>query len=218
MTSDSRYRIPIVGHGEGASACYTGLVMERWRLVVGFEGGYEVSDLGRVRRVGAGRGSRVDRVLRTRANNSGYQVVGLWMRNRPFHRLLHRLVAVAFLGTVPPGHEVNHINLTKSDCRAANLEYVTRGENLRHRAAVGIGRGEQNGASKLTENQVRAIRTAHQQGVGYKRLAREHGVSPRGVRAIVKRSTWGWLAPSDQDGEGGVAPPPALHLEPRLAP
>ena len=109
---------------------------------------------------------------------------------------MHRLVADAFLGPCPIGHEVNHKNLDKADNRTANLEYVTRSENLLHRSAAGIGRGERNGTSVLTEAIVREIRARYRYGggPGYKRLGHDYGVSWGTVRDIISRRTWGWVA------------------------
>ena len=47
----------------------------------------------------------------------------------------HVLIAFVFLGPCPPGYEVNHKNLDKTDNRIQNLEYVTHKENIRHARA-----------------------------------------------------------------------------------
>jgi hypothetical protein len=94
---------------------------ESWRQVVGFPG-YEVSEHGRVRRSSSGR------VLRGRPTNH-YLSVCLSVRGHVEQRLVHRLVAEAFLGAIPTGGQVDHVNGIKADNRAANLEIVTPGEN-----------------------------------------------------------------------------------------
>lgn len=127
---------------------------------------------------------------------NGYWTCQPWVGNKARGPLLvHRLVADAFLGPCPVGHEVNHQNLDKADNRAANLEYVTRSENMLHAAKSGIGRGARNRQAVLTEADVREIRSRyrHGGGPGYKRLGREYGVSWSNVRSIVTRRTWGWL-------------------------
>lgn len=66
-----------------------------------------------------------------RAERMRYQSIRL--EQAPL-RLMHQVVAHAFLGPCPEGLQVNHRNLIKADNRAANLEYVTHKENMAHRA------------------------------------------------------------------------------------
>ena len=108
--------------------------------------------------------------------------------------LVHAIVALAFIGPCPDGHEVNHKNFVKHDNRAENLEYVTRSENLLHRSSAGIGRGESNGTSKLKRADVVAIRKRHTNGEGYKNLGKAFGVSWECIRNIVKGRVWKWVA------------------------
>lgn len=107
--------------------------METWIPVVepGFEGAYEVSSLGRVRRSRATHGASVGRVRKLTVMESGYLSVPIYTNNTPRNVFVHRLVAEAFLGT-SGGREVNHKNGVKSDNRPENLEFCTREENANH--------------------------------------------------------------------------------------
>jgi len=67
-------------------------------------------------------------------------------------------------------------------------------------AVRGPNQGERNPAAKLTENQVRAIRTAVAAGGTLRHIAKAFGVSERTARHIVRGTTWRVL-----DGSGGVA-------------
>jgi hypothetical protein len=168
--------------------------METWRAIPGFEGRYEVSSEGRIRRIGKGRGVVPGRVLKTQPLPAGYRLVPLWKDNVQHMQLVHILVAAAFHGPCPAGHEVNHKNLVNNDNRSDNLEYLTRSANLLHRAAAGVGRGERNGTNKLSEAAVVAIRERHANGEGYKNLGKAYGVSWECIRNIVKRRVWAWVA------------------------
>lgn len=72
---------------------------ESWRPVVGYEGVYSVSDLGRVRRDMAGKGARAGYVLRQRIDKqTGYPRIGLVVGGIQASRTVHSLVAEAFIG------------------------------------------------------------------------------------------------------------------------
>jgi hypothetical protein len=105
---------------------------ENWKPVVGFEGHYEVSDHGRVRRACAGKGTRIGRVLKTPPDTDGYPRVRLSRNGIQLDINVHILVAAAFIGPCPEGKEVNHKNLNRANNRAGNLEYSTHQENIQH--------------------------------------------------------------------------------------
>ena len=108
---------------------------ETWLPVVGWEGFYEVSDMGNVRSV-----ARViqrstapqyvrERVLRAPAGTHGYPRVNLSRNGAPRQFLVHRLVLEAFVGLPPDGLEALHGNGVRSDCRLSNLRWGTSAEN-----------------------------------------------------------------------------------------
>jgi len=133
------WRSRIVGRGDVPPADLVA-PCETWRAVTGLP--YEVSDLGRVRRTGAGRGAAPGRLVATRLINTGYVRVALWVENRRTEHLVHRLVAAAFCDEGPAGAEVNHKDGDKLNNVAANLEWVTRSENIRHRVALRAAHAE----------------------------------------------------------------------------
>lgn len=110
---------------------------------------------------------------------------------------VHRLVARAFIGEIPHGHQINHINGIKSDNRLENIEICTPSENQRHRANVlGINLNwyRSPGAMKLTEDNIRSMRTAAANGELFTEIAKKHGVSANCVSNIVKRKRWAHVA------------------------
>lgn len=168
---------------------------EIWRPVRKYEGLYEVSNLGRVRRSGGGRGARAGRILlRYDAHRDGYRFVQLSRRDKKRTVGVHVLVAEAFIGARPRGKFPNHKNLDKSDNRASNLEWLTRKQNAQHAIALGRkgGRalgGEENGRAKLTALQVAEIR--RQKGrIGQRVLAALCGVSKTAIQKIHQGKGW----------------------------
>ena len=111
---------------------------EKWLPALNFEGVYEVSSYGRIRRIGGGRGAKLGRILRPGVNRKeeGYLYLFLYKNCRSTRYYVHRIVAGAFHGPRPEGHEVNHIDGDKQNCRADNLEWVTKKENARHAVSV----------------------------------------------------------------------------------
>lgn len=120
---------------------------EEWRSVVGWEGWYEVSDLGRVRRIAPAMNLTGDGLLSLRWDGKHqYARVSLWRNNRGQQYPVHVLVAKAFIGLPPTDrHEVNHKDLDKANNKATNLEWMTGQENTQHAAAA--GRMSRHGAS-----------------------------------------------------------------------
>jgi len=168
---------------------------EHWLPVVGYEGWYEVSDLGRVRRKMDGPKSTVGRIRRLHLNGYGYFAVQLSAKGGRKTRHVHRLVAEAFLGKIPPGHEVNHISGVKTDNRLSNLEVVTRSHNRRHAIRMGLVRvnGEDNPNSKLTNDLVMEIRANCGDGSKYgikSEYARRLGVDTSLISQVVLGRAW----------------------------
>lgn len=109
--------------------------MEIWKPVIGYEEFYEVSSLGRVRRIPSydSRGHlRRERIRKTQRNAHGYEVVGLYREGFEKKFLVHDLVADAFLPNPNNLTDVNHINEVKYDNRLENLERCTRSYNCRY--------------------------------------------------------------------------------------
>lgn len=166
---------------------------EHWKAIADYPD-YEISDQGHVRRVTSRTCARAGHVLSSRGLRAGYPSVQLCRDGKRTSRTVHSLVAEAFIGSCPPGHEVNHIDGDKTHNSDINLEYVTRRANEQHAYRLGFkaASGERNGAAKLTTDQVQRIRDAaarpHRES--YHAIARTFGISERNVRAIVTRQTW----------------------------
>lgn len=162
--------------------------------VKGYEGLYEVSNMGRVRSldrtVSAADGRTMhikSRVLST-AGKSGrdrnYPAVTLWSENVGRTVQVHRLVAMAFLGPPQEGMMVDHIDGDTTNNTASNLEWVTCGENNRRAYEIGLKTPSHR---KLLGIQVREIRSSELSG---KELAKKFGISRATVSNIRTRKTY----------------------------
>lgn len=164
---------------------------EEWRAVLGYESVYEVSSLGRVRRIARAKGATPGKLLVLCLHPNGYYRVYLsWQGTRRSH-LVSRLVAAAFIGASKL--EVNHKDGDTHNNRLYNLEYNTRQENAAHARINGLyARGEQAHTANLNRHQVRQIRRLKGK-LTYKAIAARFGVTYSGVQAILCGRTWAWL-------------------------
>jgi len=171
--------------------------LEEWRPVCEFEGWYEVSDLGRVRRIAPnphGGMSFPERILRPCQSQNGYLAVSLscGRDGRTQRLLIHRMVLAAFTGPFAPDEQSNHINGVKADNRRCNLEKVSRRENIRHSWVNGLqppGYGRRYPNAKLTEDIVREIRRLAPQ-FSQVDLAKRFKVSQPLVSRVISRHLW----------------------------
>lgn len=97
--------------------------MENWKAVKNYEGLYEVSNLGNVRRNG--------KTLKPFKSNKGYYSIGLCKNGIRKARTIHQLVSESFLNFNQCGYElvINHKDFNKINNRVENLEIVTQREN-----------------------------------------------------------------------------------------
>ena len=124
----------------------------------------------------------------------GYQQVELYKNGEGKRITVHRLVAKHFVRKPEGKNEIDHINNDKTDNRAENLRWVTRGENVRNAFEEGLyenREGENSNTAKLTEEEVVEIRRLYEktEKTQYD-LADMYGVSQVQIGRIVRRETW----------------------------
>ena len=167
---------------------------EEWRDIPGYEGRYQVSNMGNVRsldrRVNVCHGAtrlmkgRVLKPADSKHNPHLYVQLGHKQAGSP----VHQLVALAFLGPRPEGLDVRHLDGDPRNNRADNLAYGTRTENILD--VYRIGRAWR----KLTVEQVHDIRARLQSGEKGRDLAKAYGVSETHISDIKTGRCYSWLA------------------------
>lgn len=173
---------------------------EVWRDINGYEGIYQISDLGRVksleRIVKSGNKMRKlkERIRTPVKHKLGYMCLNLSKESEIKGHLIHRLVATHFLPN-PNGYpEVNHIDGDKTNNIHTNLEWCTRKENINH--AIDTGLTKQNGVdshwSKLTNDEVFAIRIMYKKDerATYENLAEQFGVGASTIGRVVRKEVY----------------------------
>lgn len=172
---------------------------EIWKPVVGFEERYEVSNLGRLRSVPrkwhTERGVAEGRLLKTSIDKAGYEQIKLrGSTGNEKSATVHILVAAAFIGPRPEGNRIDHLDADRSNNKLSNLEYVTTSEDIRRMYERNGGRpafkGAGNPMAKVTDQKVRQIRRLAAEGMTYRQLAKEYGITPKHAYKIVRREEW----------------------------
>lgn len=125
-----------------ADAFGDGAGVSEWLPVPGTRGLYEVSDSGLIR--SRPRRGSLGGLSKPQPTPSGHLSVSITVGGPSRMRMVHRLVALAFLGEAPAGTEVLHINGDPADNRIENLRYGTRSENVMDQVKHGV----HNNASK----------------------------------------------------------------------
>lgn len=96
---------------------------EEWKIIDEAPN-YEVSNLGRIKTIKTGR------IRKLTLTNAGYVQIGLFQNGKIIYRLVHRLVAKAFIPNPNNLNEVNHKDFNKQNNTVANLEWVDHRTNM----------------------------------------------------------------------------------------
>lgn len=160
-------------------------MIEEWKDVFGYEGYYKVSSQGSIRHV-------LNGILKQtqRNKNVKYLCVHLSVQGNAKVLSVHRIVAEAFLGPPPEGHEVRHLDGNPQNNCINNLVWGTKKENRRDRTLHGrdnLPCGEKASWSKLKENDVRSIKISKDTS---KNLGIRFGVSISTIDDIRHNRTW----------------------------
>ncbi|MGR3177808.1 MAG: NUMOD4 domain-containing protein [Candidatus Anammoxibacter sp.] len=173
---------------------------EIWKDVKGYEGSYQVSNIGGVksmeRVVRHSRNQKKkrtvgERIMKLSIGSHGYKTVTLYCKGIPKTHCVHRLVALVFIPNPENKPCINHINAIRKDNWSENLEWCTQKENVQH--AINIGRFDQNGSNnhnaKLTETNVLEIRK-NANNYTRKELSIEHNVTEEHISQIINKRRW----------------------------
>lgn len=164
---------------------------------------FEIDTQGRIWRIGritnAQDSDRVIPIPRQRAeqiSKFGYLRVKIKLGHNLFVKALaHRMVWQYFIGDIPLGLTINHIDGNRFNNNPGNLEVMTLGDNIR-KGGTGKGNfryGEDRPNTKLTDAIVKAIRCRYQPRDkinGMAAMAREFGVGPTAIWQVVTCRRW----------------------------
>ena len=165
---------------------------ETWKDIKGYEGRYQVSNMGRVKTINRHKSDgriQKEKIRISEIDHRGYEFVLLYNENGYKRYSVHVLVANAFIPNPNNKPQINHIDGNKINNIANNLEWVTASENQMHAIRNGLSkpkRGEEHTGCKLTYDNVQQIRKMRQSGKTYYEIGREFNVSYTYVGRIIR--------------------------------
>lgn len=157
-----------------------------WRDIEGYEGVYQVSNLGQVKNLNYNHTNK-ERIKKLSKDKDGYLFVGLYKNKRNSNYRVHRLVAQAFINNINKKPCVDHINTIKQDNHVWNLRWVTNKENTNN--PITLKRIRERECTEETRQKIREINSGESNYWYGKHLSEEHKnkISKGG---IGKHSGW----------------------------
>ena len=149
--------------------------MEIFKDVKGYEGYYEISNLGRVRSTSY----KGKRILKPAITKNGYLNVIFCINQKKEHKFIHRLVAEAFIPNTNNYSTVNHKDENKLNNCVENLEWLSVEDNNRY-----------SNSKMLTKEKVLQIPSLIDQGYTQLEIAKYFNVSRRAIQSILRGEHW----------------------------
>jgi hypothetical protein len=172
---------------------------EIWKTIDGYEGLYEISNLGRVKSLSRiiqrdgifGNKKIKERIIKPSITNGGYYRLNLINNKIKTSFSIHRLLALYFLPNYENKPQVNHINGIKTDNRLENLEWCTAKENINHAFKIGLitaKNGINHNKCKLNTFEVLEIRKNKNNTL--KEISKKYNISISVISKIKHNKLW----------------------------
>ena len=191
--------------------------VEIWKALPGVQG-VEVSTLGRVRTLdrmvsGKGKGTRIakGRVLKQSYSSSGYLQVGVSINGKRVTKLVHRLIAQAFIPNPEELPQINHKDSDPTNNNVSNLEWCTASYNRRYQEKFGISSAEARGHPLFAIN-LSTLEVTHFQS--QREAGQALGASKGSINMVIKgsRNQVGGFWFVNDDGKADYAIKCKLHV------
>ena len=150
-------------------------INEIFKDVKGYEGYYEISNLGRVRNTY----NKRKKILKPAITKNGYLNVIFCINQKKEHKFVHRLVAEAFIPNINNYSTVNHKDEDKLNNCVENLEWLSVEDNNRY-----------SNSKMLTKEKVLQIPSLIDQGYTQLEIAKYFNVSRRAIQSILRGEHW----------------------------
>lgn len=163
-----------------------------WKAIPGWPE-YLINEAGQVKRVEPSMGVTVGKILRPQLQPNGYLKISLCRNAKRKEYLLHRLVAMTFIGD-PTGKDVCHEDGNRSNNHASNLRIDTRKGNMADAIRHGTTpRGERCGSNKHSRETVQKVKRLLADGQSMASVSRQFSIPMSTIQGIKEKKIWGWL-------------------------
>lgn len=178
---------------------------EIWKDVPGYEGLYQISHSGQIKRLGGvvnrKNGTNItvhEKYLIPQAHSKyGHLRIALWKDGCAKFFGIHNLVMLTFVGECPKGMEIRHLNGNPYDNNISNLQYGTRSENMIDTSKFGRCHNQ-----KLSAADVLDIRKRHSNGDSMSHIAKDYGVNSGSIHSIITNKSYKWVQNSTYQAWG----------------
>lgn len=157
--------------------------MEVWKDMVGYEGHYQVSSLGKIKSLKKYFEDK-DIIKKVTKDRRGYLRTNFWLNGKIKGYRIHRIVATAFIPNPENLPQVNHKDGNKENNAVSNLEWVSNLRNRQHAEEIGIRK------IKLSRNDVLNIRDIFNKGSSLSEIADTYNLSKGHAYSIVTGRVW----------------------------
>lgn len=163
---------------------------EEWKPVIGYEGRYEISNYGRLKRLFKG-----ERILKN-SFSGGYKRHSLFKDKKGVKCFIHRLVAQAFIPNPENKPFINHKDFNRANNNVSNLEWCTSKENTVHCVVNGRQNhpkvwGEKHSQAKLKTEDILFIRNYnYKKTKSKKQIMDRFNISISHLNLILRKGTW----------------------------
>lgn len=160
--------------------------MEIWKNIKGFRELYQISNLGRVRRIDN------KKILKPLNLSNGYKGVRLYKNKKEATtKKIHRMVAEYFISNPLNLPQVNHIDGNKSNNKVNNLEWCSNEYNMNHAVMSNlIKKGEERNSSKCTEKSLLLLQNLIDYGFTIKQLSIIYLISKNAMKEIIRGNSY----------------------------
>lgn len=171
---------------------------EVWKDILEYEGYYQVSNTGKIKRL-AGKRCLNSRILKPGKNKGNYSFVILCKNCKKTSMYIHRLVALSFIPNIENKKEINHIDCNKSNNIVSNLEWCTHKENSKHSFDNGLNtvvrrkdviENRTKVLRKLSDLTVKEIKKLSETGLNYSEISKKLSVRHSTVWFIINKKNY----------------------------